>query len=83
MKEWPQGLATVTVRWDDGSELVVNRVEISPEDLSLITEGEPAVLPDIGNPKHWPPRCEKGYMSVRGTIVPDSEDLFYTFRMGT
>jgi hypothetical protein len=80
---WPQGPAMVTMRWQDGTELVVNRVEIGPEDLSLITDPEPATLPDIGNMKHWPPRCEKGRISLQATIVPDDQDCFYVFRMGT
>jgi hypothetical protein len=83
MNTWPEGLATVTVRWDDGTTLKVTRVKVGPEDLLLelnVPANEPFLM--LGGPLTVKP-VTSGRMGIGPCeMVPDTEDTFYEFRRG-
>lgn len=81
MKKWPEGLATVTVRWDDGSEVVVNRVKVGPDELVLALDEQPPYV--LGRTYSAPPPVTRGWFTLNSCeMTPDDEDCFYTIRMG-
>lgn len=82
MKQWPEGLATITVRWDDGTTLKVMRVKVGPEDLFLQCDERPEPFLVLGGPLTVNP-VTKGRVAIGSCeMVPDDEDVFYEFRMG-
>lgn len=81
MKTWPEGLATITVKWDDGSELSVKRVKVESTDLELALDGP--LVNIMMDPYHMPPPITKGTLTIdHCEMVPDDQDCFYEFKAG-
>lgn len=61
--------------------LVANKVKVTPEDLRLeFDEQQPFIFEE---PHRVPPPLTKGRMVLDADMLPDEEDCFYTFRVGT
>src|SRR5688500_15585567 len=81
MKNWPTGLATVTVRWDDGMEFYAPRVDIRPGDF-MLSEPERA-WSVVATSTALPPPLRSMGLRMSGTLYPDDEDTFYTMKVAT
>lgn len=79
---WPQSLATVTVRWDDGTELVVNRVKINPDDIRLEVDQKEIMVDPERIPAYMLLPAEEGVLWLDAKMIPGRDDVFYTFKQG-
>lgn len=79
---WPQSFATVTVRWDDGTELVVNRAKINLDDLRLEVVHKEILVDPERIQAYMSLPAEEGKVWLDAKMYPDDEDVFYTFKQG-